>query len=101
VDAIRQGLSELGYVEGRTVIIEHRYADSEGQLPQLAAEIVRLAPNVIVSGASAAIRPIQRATTTIPVVMVADNVDPVAAGYVSSYARPGGNLTGLTGLSPT
>jgi putative ABC transport system substrate-binding protein len=100
VDAIRRGLLELGYIEGRTVIIEHRYAQTEGQLPDLAAEIVRLKPNVIVTGGSAAIRPVQRATTNIPVVMVADNVDPVVAGYVSSYAHPGGNLTGLTGLSP-
>jgi hypothetical protein len=82
------------------VIIEHRYAQSERQLPELAAEFVRLEPNVLVTGGSAAIRPLQRATATIPVVIVADNVDPVAAGYVSSYAHPGGNLTGLTGLSP-
>jgi putative ABC transport system substrate-binding protein len=100
VDAIRRGLVELGYIEGRTVIIEHRYAQRERQLPELAAEIVRLEPNVLVTGGSAAIRPLQRATATIPVVIVADNVDPVTAGYVSSYAHPGGNLTGLTGLSP-
>jgi putative ABC transport system substrate-binding protein len=100
VDAIRRGLLELGYIEGRTVIIEHRSAQSEGELPDLAAEIVRLKPHVIVTGGSAAIRPVQRATASIPVVIVADNVDPVVAGYVSSYAQPGGNLTGLTGLSP-
>lgn len=100
VDAIRRGLAELGYIEGRTVIIEHRYAQTEGQLPDLAGELVRLKPDVIVTGGSAAIRPVQRATTTIPVVMVADNTDPVVAGYVASYARPGANLTGLTGLSP-
>ena len=100
VDAVRRGLQELGYVERRTLTIEHRFARSERELPDLAAEIVRLNPDVIVSGGSAAIRPLQRATTTIPVVIVADNVDPVAAGYVSSYAHPGGNVTGLVGLSP-
>ena len=66
----------------------------------VAAEVVKLKPDVIVTAGSAAIRPVQRATTTIPVVMVVDNDDPVSAGYVSSYAHPGGNITGLTGLSP-
>jgi len=100
VEAIRRGLLDLGYIEGRTVIIEHRYAHTETQLPDLAAELVRLKPDVIITGGSAAIRPVQRATETIPVVMVADNADPVVAGYVTSYAQPGGNVTGLTGLSP-
>jgi putative ABC transport system substrate-binding protein len=100
VEAIRQGLQALGYVEGRNIAIEHRVATTEAELPVLAAELVRLGVDVIVTGGSASIRPAMRATMTIPIVMVADNADPVVAGYVTSYARPGGNVTGLTGLSP-
>ena len=100
VEAIRQGLQALGYVEGRNIAIEHRHATTEAELPVLAAELVRLGVDVIVTGGSASIRPAMRATMTIPIVMVADNADPVVAGYVTSYAHPGGNVTGLTGLSP-
>src|SRR5262245_1491328 len=100
VEAIRQGLRVLGYLEGRNLAIEHRDAKAETELPALAAELVRLGVDLIVTGGSASIGPAMRATTTIPIVMVADNADPVEAGYVASYARPGGNVTGLTGLSP-
>ena len=100
VEAIRQGLQALGYVEGRNIAIEHRHATTEAELPALAAELVRLGVEVIVTGGSASIRPAMGATMTIPIVMVADNADPVVAGYVTSYAHPGGNVTGLTGLSP-
>ncbi len=100
MEAIRQGLRALGYVEGRNIAIEHRDAKTEADLPALAAELVRLGVDVIVTAGSASIRPAMRATTTIPIVMVTDNADPVDAGYVRSYARPGGNVTGLAGLSP-
>jgi ABC-type uncharacterized transport system substrate-binding protein len=100
VEAIRQGLLALGHVEGRNIAIERRDATREADLPGLAAELVRLGVDVIVTAGSASIGPAMRATTTIPIVMVADNADPVVSGYVTSYARPGGNVTGLTGLSP-
>jgi putative ABC transport system substrate-binding protein len=100
VEAIRQGLRALGYDEGRNIAIESLYAKTEADLPALAVKLVRLGVDVIVTGGSASIRPTMQATTTIPIVMVADNADPVDAGYVTSYARPGGNVTGLTGLSP-
>ena len=100
VEAIRRGLADLGHVDQRTIAIEYRHASSERQLPDVAADLVRLKPDVIVTAGSAAIRPVQQATSTIPIVMVADNDDPVAAGYVATYAHPGGNVTGLTGLSP-
>jgi putative ABC transport system substrate-binding protein len=100
VEAVRQGLRALGYVESLNTAIEHRHATVEAELPTLAAELVRLGVDVIVTGGSASIRPAMQATKTIPIVMVADNADPVVAGYVVSYARPGGNVTGLTGLSP-
>ena len=100
VEAVRQGLRALGYVEGQSITIEHRYATVEAELPTLATELVRLGVDVIVTGGSASIRPAMQATRTIPIVMVADNADPVVAGYVTSYAHPGGNVTGLTGLSP-
>jgi putative ABC transport system substrate-binding protein len=100
VEAIRQGLRAVGYVEGQSIAIEHREARTEADLSALAAELVRLGVDVIVTAGSASIRPAMQATTTIPIVMVADNADPVDAGYVTSYAHPGGNVTGLTGLSP-
>jgi putative tryptophan/tyrosine transport system substrate-binding protein len=100
VEAVRQGLRALGYVEGQNVTIERRDATVEAELPTLATELVRLGVDVIVTGGSASIRPAMEATRTIPIVMVADNADPVVAGYVTSYAHPGGNVTGLTGLSP-
>ncbi len=100
VEAIRQGLHELGYIEGRNIVIEYRAASTEAEIVTLAVDLARLHVDLIVTGGSASIRPAMQASQTIPIVMVADNADPVVAGYVVSYARPGGNVTGLTGLSP-
>jgi putative ABC transport system substrate-binding protein len=100
VEAIRQGLHELGYIEGRNIVIEYRAASTEAEIATLAVDLARLHVDLIVTGGSASIRPAMQASQTIPIVMVADNADPVVAGYVASYARPGGNVTGLTGLSP-
>ena len=103
--ALRQGLRELGYVEGQNLVIEYRYAGFAkrplGELAgKLAAELVRLKVDVIVtSSAPPAIRAAQRTTRTIPIVMGGVHVDPVEAGFVASLARPGGNITGLTNLS--
>jgi putative ABC transport system substrate-binding protein len=92
-------LRELGYVEGTNLVIEWRFADGEAErLPDLAAELVRLKVDVIVSGSSAAIGALQRATTTIPIVM-ATSADPIGSGFVKSLARPGGNITGLSNLT--
>ncbi len=99
--ALRQGLRELGYVEGQNLVLEYRSAKGKRKrLPEVAAELVRLKVEVIVtSGSPRAWRAAKRATHTIPIVMSSGNIDPVEAGYVMSLARPGGNITGLTGLS--
>jgi putative ABC transport system substrate-binding protein len=76
VEAIRQGLRGLGYMEGQNIAIDQRYAKAEADLPALAAELVRLSVDLIVTGGSASIGPAKRATMTIPIVMVADNADP-------------------------
>ena len=90
-----EGLRDLGYVEGRNIVIEHRYADGRMErLPDLAAELVRLRVDVIVTGSNIHVAAVRRATTTIPIVMVF-TADPVGAGFVASLARPGGNVTGL------
>jgi putative ABC transport system substrate-binding protein len=100
VEALRQGLREAGYSEGKNIIIEYRYAEEKfDRIPALAAELVGLNVDVIVSGGSAATRPAKEATATIPIVMTNDP-DPVANGFVFSLARPGGNITGLSTLSP-
>jgi putative ABC transport system substrate-binding protein len=97
VDAFRQGLHDLGYVEGHNLILEHRYAEgSEERFHALAAELVRLPVDVIVAGSAPAARAAQQATTTIPIVIVT-LTDPVQAGFVSNLARPGGNITGVSG----
>jgi putative ABC transport system substrate-binding protein len=94
--AFFQGLRDLGYVEGRNVIIEGRwYGDDLGRLPGLAAELVRLQVDVIVAGAAPAPEEAKRATSTIPIV-VPNHTDPVGSGLVASLARPGGNVTGLS-----
>jgi putative ABC transport system substrate-binding protein len=97
VEAFRQGLRELGYVEGQNIVIEYRYAEGKFErLSDLAADLVRLKVDVIVAaGGVQAIRPAKNATSTIPIVMTG-NVDPVASGFVTSLARPGGNITGPT-----
>ena len=99
-EAFRQGLRELGYVEGKNIFIELRYAERKiDRLPGLAAELVRLKVDIIVSGGPAATRPLKQATKTIPIVMAFDT-DPVGNGFVASLARPGGNITGLSMLAP-
>jgi putative tryptophan/tyrosine transport system substrate-binding protein len=95
-----QGLRKFGYVEGQNITIEFRSAKGQFErLPVLAAELVRLNVDVIVTGGSTATRAAREATGTIPIVMTQDN-DPVASGFVASLARPGGNVTGLSTLRP-
>jgi putative tryptophan/tyrosine transport system substrate-binding protein len=99
-DSLLQGLRELGYIEGKNIVIEWRAAEEKlDRLPVLAAELVRLKVDIIVTGGSAPTRAAKEATTTIPIVMIQDN-DPVASGFVASLARPGGNITGLSTLAP-
>jgi putative ABC transport system substrate-binding protein len=94
-----QGLRELGWFEGQNLAIEWRYAEgSAKRLATLAAELVQLRVDVLVAGDSRAIRPAQHATSTIPIVMTVSG-DPVASGYVTSLARPGGNITGLANIT--
>src|SRR4030095_4405551 len=98
-EAFREGLRELGYVEGRNIVIEWRQAEGKrDRLPALAAELVRLKVDVIVTGGPTATRPVKAATTTIPIVMTQDS-DPVGNGFIASLARPGGNITGLSNLA--
>jgi ABC-type uncharacterized transport system substrate-binding protein len=97
--AFPRGMRELGYVEGKNLVIEWRFADGESErLPDLAAELVRLKVDVIVSPSSQAISALQKATTTIPIVM-ATSGDPIGSGFVKSLARPGGNITGFSNLT--
>ncbi len=99
-EAFRQGLRELGYVEGKNIVIEWRSAEGRlDRLAGLAAELVRLKVDVIVTGGPPATRAAKEATATIPIVMAHDT-DPVASGFVASLARPGGNITGLSTLGP-
>jgi putative ABC transport system substrate-binding protein len=99
-EAFRQGLRELGYVEGKNIVIEWRSAEGKlDRLPALANELMRLKVDVIVTGGPPATRAAKEATATIPIVMAHDT-DPVASGFVASLARPGGNITGLTTLTP-
>ena len=99
-EAFRQGLRELGYVEGKNIVIEQRYADGKfDRLPALAAELVRLKVDIIVTAGPQSTRPAKQATSTIPIVMALDP-DPVGNGFVASLARPGGNITGLSSLAP-
>ena len=98
-DPFREGLRELGYVDGRTIAIEYRSAEGkEERFPALASELVHLRVDVIFATVAAAVRAAQRATTAIPIVAVVN--DPVGAGFVASVARPGGNVTGLSMMSP-
>jgi putative tryptophan/tyrosine transport system substrate-binding protein len=100
IEAFRQGLRELGYVEGKNIVIEWRYAEGKpDRLRELAAELVRLKVDVIVSWGPPVTRSAKEATSTIPIVMAFDN-DPVGNGFVTSLARPGGNITGLSALYP-
>jgi putative ABC transport system substrate-binding protein len=98
LNALRQGMQELGYIEGKNLIIETRSTDGQyGPLLALAQELVRLKVDVIVTIASPAVRAAQQATTTIPIVIGVTG-DAVASGLVASLARPGGNTTGLSNL---
>ncbi len=97
-DAFVQGMRELGYVEGRNLVIEWRFADGKFErLPGLAAELVRLKPEVIVTHATPAVDALKRATRAIPVVS-ANLGDPLGLGFAASLARPGGNITGLSAM---
>jgi putative tryptophan/tyrosine transport system substrate-binding protein len=99
LEFFRQGLRELGYIEGKNLIIEYRYADGRPErLPALAEELVRLKVDIIVTDTAAPARAARKATSTIPIVMVSAG-NPIQAGLVASLARPGGNVTGLTGLT--
>jgi putative tryptophan/tyrosine transport system substrate-binding protein len=100
-DAIRLALRELGYIEGRNIVIEYRYGEGKSErFPELAAELVQLKVDIIVvSGGGRMIRAATNATKTIPIVMAGRGIDPVEGGLVESLARPGGNVTGLTLLS--
>ena len=100
VDAFRQELGKLGWIEGKNIAIEYRFAESKGdRLPELAADLVRLKVDLIVTRATTVTLGAKRATTTIPIVIAAA-ADPVSAGLVVSLARPGGNVTGLSSLAP-
>ena len=100
IEGFRQGLRELGYLEGKNIVIEYRWAEGKPErLPDLAAELVRLKVDIIVTAGPAATRPAKEATSTIPIVMSFDN-DPVGSGFVASLARPGGNITGLSAVFP-
>ena len=99
-EAFRQGLRELGYVEGKNIVIEWRFAEGKlDRVSALAAELVRLKVDVIVTGGAGSTRPANEATNTIPIVMAQDP-DPVGNGFVASLARPGRNITGLSTLAP-
>ena len=99
-EPFRQGLRELGYVEGKIIVIEWRYAEGKlDRLPAIAAELVRLKVDIIVTSGPIPTRAAKEATVTIPIVMAQDS-DPVANGFVASLTRPGGNITGLSTLAP-
>ena len=97
VEAFKQGFRELGYIEGKNIFIEYRYAEGKvDRFPDLAAELVRMKVDVIVAAGDAGARAAKNATKTIPIVMFGVGTDPVERGLVESYARPGGNITGFT-----
>ena len=100
MEAFRQELSKLGWIEGKNITIEYRFAEQKPErLPELAADLVRLKVDLIVVAGGPTALAAKRATTTIPIVMT-NSADPVGAGLVASLARPGGNVTGNSSLSP-
>src|SRR6185295_3187645 len=100
VDAFRQGLHDLGYVEEKSIALEYRYGEGKsGRLPGLAGELLRMQVAVIVTGGTAALQAAKQATEAVPIV-IGNAGDPVKTGIVASLARPGGNITGLTSISP-
>jgi putative ABC transport system substrate-binding protein len=98
VEALRAGLRDLGWVEGRNIVIEFRWADRVEQLPGLAAELVRMHVDVIFAPSSTMVEPARQATKTIPIVF-SNHADPIGTGHVASLPRPGGNITGLSELA--
>ena len=99
VDAFKRGLQDLGYIEGRNIFVEYRYAEGQREhIPVLVGELVQLKVDILVAEGLTTTRAAKKATTTIAIVMVTAN-DPVATGIVYSLARPGGNITGLTRLT--
>jgi putative ABC transport system substrate-binding protein len=100
LEAFRQELSKLGWIEGKNIVIEYRFAEQKSErLPELAADLVRLKVDLIVVTTAPVVLAAKKATTTIPIVMTT-SVDPVGAGLVASLARPGGNVTGNSSLNP-
>jgi putative ABC transport system substrate-binding protein len=100
IEAFQQGLRELGYLEGKNIVIDYRWDEGKtDRLADLAAELVRLKADVIVTAGPTVTRAVKEATVTIPIVMALDT-DPVGNGFVASLAQPGGNITGLSILSP-
>jgi putative ABC transport system substrate-binding protein len=101
LETFRQGLRDFGYIEGQSIQIEWRFTeDNTDRFPELAAELARLKVDAIVAGYSAAVPILQHTTSTIPIVMTNYGGDPVADGLVTSYAKPGGNITGVISLAP-
>ena len=100
IEGFRQGLRELGYIEGKNIIIEFRSSEGSAERrSEIAADLVRMKVDVLVSAGPSVTRALREATSTIPIVMGQDT-DPVGSGFVASLARPGGNITGLSALSP-
>jgi len=99
VEALRAGLRDLGYVEGKNLIIEFRWPGTVEQMHEAAAELVRMKVDIIFAGGSTQSESARRATSTIPIVF-GTHADPVGIGHVSSLARPGGNMTGLAAMAP-
>jgi len=97
IEGFRQGLREFGYLEGQNITIEYGVARNAAQLPEIAAELVRRKVDVLVASGTPSVLPARNATRTIPVVFVAA-IDPVAMGVITSLARPGGNVTGVTAV---
>jgi len=97
VEALQGGLRDLGYVEGENIVFRFRWVESVEQLPELAAQLVRMNVDVILAMSSTMVEPARRATKTIPIVFAA-HADPVGVGHVASLARPGGNITGMSML---
>ena len=97
--AFRQGLKDLGYIEGKNIIVEYRYANGTDRLAEVAAELVRLKLDLFVAETTPAVQAVKNATATAPIVMAAV-ADPVGSGFVASLARPGGNITGLSLILP-
>jgi putative ABC transport system substrate-binding protein len=98
VEALRAGLRDLGYVEGKNIVIEFRWAETVEQLPELATELVRMNVDVIFAPSSTMVEPARQATKAIPIVF-SNHADPIGTGHVASLPRPGGNITGLSELT--